>query len=198
VIKLGAAQFILAGAVLASAGCTPPGAPFRAKTTTWVNCKDFMRDAVSGPRVRVQICAASGARFLDGSNAGAGARVARMVNAGPGVERRWELLPGEEYTINISQGAAGQGGRFQVVGPGNVQNQHRRGEYFQCTPHRGVPAGDSAKFGGCDINHTRAHGMPESQVAARGPSEGTSAALGIFDGPAWITCQTGCCTTEAQ
>jgi hypothetical protein len=203
VSKPGLARCIaIGGSLLAAAGCTPvaqrppvAGLPFTA-------CVTHERDAVGGGRILVEICAAPDAHTIGGGNAGAGKVVAQMTNLDAAKqEARWELEPLQRYFVIVSRG-----NRFQIVGPGNGDNARRSGEYHRCVPHWTPPTTSAAHFGTCqDRGHATA-ASPAGVVAEKGgPSdkggrsdEPMRASLSPYDGPAWISCPTGCCTTEAQ
>lgn len=176
--------------------CQPPSSgPRAAMGSTWVGCSDTQRDAVGGGTTLVQICAERDARFYIGSNAGSGATVARIVNVGPAVEKRWELEVGREYFVIITPGGSGPGGQFRIVGPGNGHNPKRVGNYYQCPPLHARPDSSSARFGLCTDTVTSAGTHPVEVGSADQPAP---TVLAPSDGPAWISCETGCCTTEAQ
>lgn len=179
----------------AVAGCAASNTGISARPAySWVGCSETERDAVNGGTTLVRICADVNARHYLGSNSGAGVVVAAMENLGTVNEARWELLPGRQYLILITPGGSGPGGQFRIVGPGNSSNPNRVGNYYQCLPLHAKPDSSFAKFGDCHqwVASTGAHPTLASSgdVAAR-------ASMGTRDGPAWVTCETGCCTTDA-
>lgn len=178
------------------AGCAPSTAGIQVRPAyQWVGCSETQRNAVGGGTARVRICAESNARHYLGSNAGAGVVVAVMENLDQTkTEARWELLPEKQYLILIMPGGPGPGGQFRIVGPGNGANPNRVGNYYQCLPLHPKPDSSWAKFGDC--HHWTTSAGPHVTLASSG--DGPAVALGApADGPAWITCETGCCTTDA-
>jgi len=194
-LRLSRSAIGMACLLVAVAGCTrPASAPRTAAGPKWVGCSDTQRAAVGGGLTLVQICAELNARFYIGANApNGGVRVARIVNSGPGIEERWGLEVDKEYLVIITPGGTGQGGRYQIVGPGNGNNPNRVGNYYQCLPLHGRPAESSARFGDCNATVTSA-----GTHADIGSSDDAAvASLDPGSGPAWISCETGCCTTDA-
>lgn len=192
--RLSRSAILMACTVLPVAGCAHyAGGPRVAAGPVWVGCSDTRRDNVDGGLALVQICAERDARFKLGSNAPqGGVQVARMYNSGPGVEKRWGLEVGQEYFVVITPGGPGPGGRWQITGPGSPSSPNRRGDYTQCTPIHGRPPTSSAKFGDCS-DALAANGT-HAKLDANGPGMFT---LNTRSGPAWVSCETGCCTTEA-
>jgi hypothetical protein len=160
-----------------------------------VGCSETQRDAVGGGTTRVEICAERDARNFIGNNAGGGVIVARMVNLGPAVEQRWDLEVGREYYVMIRPGGSGPGGEFRILGPGGASNPRRAGNYYQCPPLHERPASSSARFGLCSDRLTSA-GTHLDEVGSS--EQSFSEALAPSNGPAWISCETGCCTTDAM
>lgn len=202
--KLRHARFIvIASSLLGAASCAPMvnrPAPAGMAFTACANPQQ--RDAVGGGRIDVLICAAPDAHTVGGNNAGAGRIVAQITNLDAvKKEARWELEPGKTYYVIVSHG-----NRFQIVGPGNVDNANRSGEYHRCVPHRTPPTTSEAQFGTCqDRGHVMAPSAAGVVAEKGGPSdkgghsdEPMRTSLSPFNGPAWISCPTGCCTTEAQ
>lgn len=195
----GLSRFLVGSVALliAGAGCAPVGSvPMVASNPVWVGCQTVQRNAVGGGLTPVQICAEFNARNYLGSNAGGGVMVARMTNLGTTrTEARWELLPGQAYHVMIMPGGSGAGGQYRIMGPGNVNNPNRVGSYVQCTPLHAKPDTSYARFGGCGpwnaSTGTHANLVGSSEDMAAG-------SLGPSDGPGWITCETGCCTTGAE
>lgn len=198
------ASTVIVGVVIL-AGCpasapAPAPSPTPAFTISWTGCSPWtQRRGDAGGNAEVQICATDYANLIGGNNAAPdGVIVARMINRGPGVEARWGLIPGVEYFIAINRG-----GRYNIIEMGNTSpgapRPHRTGAYHVCTGSEHTPqATASAKFGNCSsVTHTQGS---DAATAGRGPSEVSHAALALnsFDGPAWITCDLGCCTTEVQ
>lgn len=179
----------------AVAGCaTSSSAPLTRPSYTWVGCSTTARNAVGGGTTSVQICAEVNARHYLGSNSGAGVVVAQMINTGPGVEARWGLEVDKQYLILVMPAGSGAGGQFRVVGPGGSTNSNRVGSYYQCLPLHAKSDTSFARFGGCHdwVTSTGTHANPVGSA-----DDGTSASVGSADGPAWVTCETGCCTTDA-
>lgn len=201
--KLRLARFIvIAGSLVGAVGCAPFAQPPAAAGSAFTACANGQRDAEGGGRVDVEICAAPNANTIGSGNAGAGRIVAQIKNLDlVRKEARWGLEPGQTYLVIVSRG-----NRFQIVGPGDADNIHRTGEYYKCVPERPRPANSEAYFGTCqDRGHVMA--SPAAGVVAEqgGPSdkvghsdEPMRTSLGVFNGPAWISCPTGCCTTERQ
>jgi hypothetical protein len=157
------------------------------------------RDAEGGGRIDVRICAAPDAHTVGSGNAGAGRIVAQITNLDPiRKEARWELEPMQTYLVIVTRG-----NQFQIVGPGNADNPHRSGEYYRCQPPHPQPTSSAAKWGNCEeAGHmvgTSAGGAGANKGGPSDQSDGSGRAnLSIYNGPAWITCPTGCCTTERQ
>lgn len=167
--------------------------------TSWVNCVTVRRVAATpGDSTNVEICADTGAKRYGASNPppGLARPVARMRNLSPGghVEGRWGLQPGNHYYHVWLSGPVGGPTRWTIKG----QNVLVSGPFTGCGFH---PADISrANFGNCRDNP-----MPSARsTRTRGPSEHASSdkaghiLLNPADGPAWISCREGCCTTETQ
>jgi hypothetical protein len=172
--------------------------------SNWVGCDTVPRDAENGATTNVEICA-SEAAITYGARPGQGPPVpmpvARMRNLGDAVELRWGLQPHRTYIIRLwDHPPTGRTG-YSVDGPG-IPTQ--TGTYHACA-HAKVDNSSRATFGSC------ADTLPSGEMpglvgggAARGPSASAEPAAErhrLFDirsGPAWITCETGCCTTGAM
>lgn len=164
----------------------------------WVGCDTVARNtAVPGVTTPVEICAADYARKVGPRNAGPDGRpVARMRNLGTVNEGRWNLRPGRRYIIAVYSGVAGGTYRITHEGPGGPLGS---GVYHPCGPAHEPPT-SSATFGACRDYGTGP--APNSSIGS-GPSAGEPATrghalLGPADGPAWISCTDGCCTTDIQ
>lgn len=189
---------VLAGCTASAPAPAPAPSPTPAFTITWTGCSPWTpRRGDTVGNAEVQICATDYANHIGGNNAAPdGVIVARMINRGPGVEARWGLIPGVEYFIAINRG-----GRYNIIEMGNTSpgapRPHRTGAYHVCTGSQHTPQSEaSAKFGTCSSVTVRLPGADAATVG-RGPSDVSHAAptLDSFDGPAWITCDLGCCTT---
>lgn len=191
---------VLVGCTASAPAPTPSSAPSPtpAFTISWTGCSPWtQRRGDAAGNAEVQICATDYANHIGGNNAAPdGVIVARMINRGPGVEARWGLIPGVEYFIAINRG-----GRYNIIEMGNATpgapRPNRTGTYHVCTGSQHTPQSTaSAKFGTC--SSVSAH-LPGSDAAmvGRGPSDLSNPAptLDPLDGPAWITCDLGCCTT---
>lgn len=185
------------------AGCPasapPPNpSPTPAFTISWTGCSPWTpRRGNAAGNAEVQICATDYANGIGGNNAAPdGVIVARMINRGPGIEARWGLVPGVEYFIAVNRG-----GRYNIIEMGNAApgapRPNRTGTYHVCSGPTHTPqSAASAKFGTCASMVVHLPGS-DAAKAARGPSGESHAVptLNSFDGPAWITCDAGCCTT---
>lgn len=187
---------VLAGCPASAPAPTPSPTP--AFTISWTGCSPWTpRQGDAAGNADVQICATDYANQIGGNNAAPdGVIVARMINRGPGVEARWGLVPGVEYFIAVNRG-----GRYNIIEMGNASpgspRPNRTGSYHECKGPQHTPqATASAKFGDCSsVKHTEGS---DAASAGRGPSDASHAAptLNSFTGPAWITCDAGCCTTD--
>lgn len=190
---------VLTGCPASAPAPTPASTP--AFTISWTGCSPWtLRRGDAAGDAEVQICATDYANRIGGNNAAPdGVIVARMINRGPGVEARWGLVPGVEYFIAVNRG-----GRYNIIEMGNASpgaaRPNRTGTYHVCSgPTHAPQTASSAKFGDCSSAHVQLPGS-DAATTGRGPSGDSHAVptLSSFDGPAWITCDLGCCTTGVQ
>lgn len=168
--------------------------------TSWVNCVTVRRVAATGvsDSTNVEICADTGAKKFGPNNGPGGVLgkpIARMRNLPGGkVERRWKLQPGSHYYHVWITGPAGGPTRWTIKGQGvNVSGPFRGCGYAAASVSR-------ANFGDCMENPWPGRPAP----GRSGPSDGGGSDkpdhpfFATADGPAWISCREGCCTTDAQ
>lgn len=175
----------------------PPDAR-QIRLTIWVGCDTIDRDAVGGGTTRVEICAADDARLVGPGNAGAAGRpVARMRNLGTVNEARWNLRRDRIYIIAAYSSAAG--GTYKIWSEGGGP-AIKTGVYHACGHGGESPPTSSATFGECGevgsssaAGKTRASGPAADEHPRRG-----HVLLSPANGPAWISCTDGCCTTDAN
>lgn len=176
---------------------------------TWEGCVWAARTSTTSTPTVIQICAAAYAKRLGEQNtANTGVLTARMINLGTSPDARWQLTPRDtSYIISFpNMAAAGRyailevpantapGSRVRVVNlaPGQIY-----GTFVYC-PHTGPePPNSSGSFYTCD-QKLQIHGRnPTSDV--RGPNAADEdLLLPDMNGPAWVSCLSGCCTTDAQ
>lgn len=203
--KLRHARFVvIAGSLVVAGGCASMALrPGGVKGLAFTACAaPQQRTAEGGGHVSLQICAERDAHRVGADNAGAGRIVAQIVNLDlEKRDARWQMEPGETYYVVVTRGS-----RYQIVGPGQVDNPNRSGRYIRCLPpHETPPTRPLAQWGTCEtLGHSGGTAAGGTAPDKGGPSEkgGQSDALGPanldpFNGPAWISCPTGCCTTEA-
>lgn len=195
---------------VAIAGCPPaassrPAQPEGFATPIWVGCDTMPRTSASGT-TPVEICAAADARLYGPGNASPrGQPVARMRNLGTEPDTRWGLRPRRVYVIAIHSDAAGTGYK---IWPERGGGPIRTGTYYPCGHGGESPPTSSATFGACTDSFVK-HAVPQpgalaSAEALRGPMAGEAPAVpghALYDrlnGPAWVSCTDGCCTTDAQ
>lgn len=180
-----------------------------AQQVTWEGCTTVARTsaatapAPAPPPTNIQICAASYSRLLGpGNTAVTGVLTARMVNVGAYKDARWGLTPGQTSYI-VSFPRATSQGEYAILevsatpAPGaKVKVVKANGIYRYC-PHGGTPSVSEASFYTCE-QRAQMHRRSRSSDAGSGPNGGDDDVLvQNLDGPAWITCSAGCCTTEA-
>ncbi len=191
------------------ASCQPassspgPAQPERLASPIWVGCDTLPRTTAQGT-TPVEICAAEDARLYGPGNAPAKGRpVARMRNLGTEPDLRWGLRRNRVYVIAIHSDAAGTGYKIWPEGGGGPI---RTGTYYPCGHGGESPPTSSATFGACRevVKHSvPQRGSPSSVEALRGPAGGEASTLprhALYyreNGPAWIACTDGCCTTDA-
>lgn len=185
---------------VASSPAAAPGATALA-SPIWVACDTLPRTSASGGEVPVEICAADDARLYGPGNAPPRGRpVARMRNLGSERDLRWNMRPHRVYVIAIHSDAAGTGYKIWPEGPGGPI---KIGTYYPCGHGGGSPPTSSATFGSCtDTVVMNSPRLKPGTVAARGPAEDENEArrghvlFDVRNGPAWVSCTDGCCTTD--
>lgn len=180
-----------------------------ANQVTWEGCTWAARTAATAtptpPPTVIQICAASYSRRLrHGNTANTGVITARMVNLGANKDARWGLNPGEtSYIISFPRTASE--GAYAILevkanpAPGEkVRIVRADGTYRYCR-HGGEPPVSEASFYTCE-QKTEMHRRSRSSDAGSGPNAAGDDDLLVpaMDGPAWVSCNAGCCTTEAS
>jgi len=118
-----------------------------------------------------------------------------MRNLGPGTEARWGLQPGKTYSIWLSEALNGTT-LYTIKGPGVKVVD----EYHGCGYHAATTS--KANFGSCAENRLSATSATGGNAGSHGPSEAGTGKEGhiLLDrasGPAWVSCNEGCCTTDA-
>lgn len=183
-----------------------PRATLRAlgNQVSWIGCFTGVRTGWPSGTTAVQICAAQYARDVGrGSTNANGVLVARMVNLGSNVENRWGLTPTDTSFIVAFPGNASQGGYAILEIPRNtfpgtkIRVLLEGGNFIYC-PHPPRPAVSSADFNTCEEKATSASHQSGAGEYASGPQASGDAPLFSPDGPAWVSCRTGCCTTDMQ
>jgi len=174
------------------------------KSVAWVGCDTTARTGWLGGTTDVEICAAQYAKDVGrGYTNRKGVLVARMVNLGTGVDRRWGLTPKD--TSFIAGFPAGRAqGAYAILEvprnsyPGTTIRVLVEGGSFTYCPHTWQPAASSAEFETCDGKLRSASHQRGANEIASGPQASADAPLQSADGPAWVSCRSGCCTTELQ
>lgn len=202
------AAILAIGGAAAIASCAPTlGSPVLTSTQidstvaslTWVGCSTVSRVGEGG-HTNVQICAASDARnFGRGSPPASRRAIAKMKNLGGFTEKRWGIKPNQTFIIHLQPNPGSGPALYSVEGPLSTTVPQ---PYWACA-HPKVDSTSRATFGNCG-DTTNTGQMPRFLGGrSRGPDAGpeSSAAahrlLDPADGPAWITCTEGCCTTGA-
>lgn len=178
------------------------------RQVSWVGCVTAPRTAEPpATRTTIEICAAEYSRTLDSANTSRnGVLTARMINRGPHPDKRWRLSPGDTSFIVSFPRSKAQGGYAILEIPNNsvpgttVRVVVANGQFIYCG-HPEQPTSE-ASFYTCS---QRAALMQRnrSRTSGSGPSvrdgvvEQLDGAAQELDGPAWITCRSGCCTTDA-
>lgn len=196
----------LCAAVISSCapvGSSPAAAPLATASASpnWVACDTLPRTSASGGEVAVEICVADDARLYGPGNASPkGKAVARMRNLGTERDLRWGMLPGRNYVIAVHSEAASTRYKIWPEGPGGPI---KVGIYYACGHGGESPPTSSATFGACDASIVESLSQStQSTLANRGPAEGPTAGkpshvlFDVRNGPAWVSCTDGCCTTD--
>ena len=186
----------------------PPSVPMSATSidsafaaSIWVGCDTVARSANPSGTTNVEICAAHDAiGFGVGHPPTSRRPIGMMRNLGTLVERRWELKPRRIYLIQLERNVGNGRADFVISGPDSTTTPQA---YHECK-HRKEDVTSRATFGSCGDTLPSGR-MPGflSGGRSRGPaadSESPAAPhelLSPLDGPAWLTCRTGCCTTGA-
>lgn len=169
---------------------------------TWVGCSTVQRTGNnSGTTTNVEICAAQYARDIGQGNTNSnGVLMARMVNLGSQAERRWGLTPGDTSFIVSFPRDQTQGSyailqvRAGSSGGTNVNVLRQNGNFIYCDHPK--PASSSASFHTCQEKRPAPARSTRGQTGS-GPNAPDEVANPSEDGPAWVSCLSGCCTTEA-
>lgn len=180
-----------------------------AQQVTWEGCTTAPRTsaatppAPAPPPTNIQICAASYSRHLRyGNTANTGVLTARMVNLGAYKDARWELTPGDTSYI-ISFPKAMSEGEYAILevsatpAPGSKVRVVKANGIYRYCPHGGTPPVSAASFYTCE-QKALVHSASGSSDAGSGPNVDRDDVFSQYpDGPAWVSCNAGCCTTEA-
>ena len=141
----------------------------------------------------MQICAVPGAHLISSDSApDYGIVVARLENQGPVRDARWRLEPGRIYYLRVFRARSGQteDGYYEINSlTGTTWDPAlASGSLVHCGVSSDHPAQSHAHAG----FSTCGEGQPEEAEDSAVPST----SLLLSDGPAWITCKEGCCTTD--
>lgn len=170
---------------------------------TWEGCTWAARTSTTPTPTVIQICAASYSRILGrGNTANTGVLTARLVNFGTSRDARWNLTSGDtSYIISFPKAASeGEYAILEVSAnsvPGDKVRVVKENGLFRYCQHGGAPATSSASFYTCERKRAM-HGRSATSDAGSGPSADDDALIQDLDGPAWVSCSAGCCTTEAS
>lgn len=169
----------------------------------WEGCAWAARTSTTPTPTVVQICAASYSRILGhGNTANTGVLTARMVNLGASGDARWNLTPGDtSYIVSFPRAASeGEYAILEVSAksvPGDKVRVVKADGVFRYCPHGGEPPQSEASFYTCEQKSVM-HRRSRSSGSGSGPSADDDVLVQAMDGPAWVTCLAGCCTTEAH
>lgn len=170
----------------------------------WVGCATSARTGWLGGTTDVEICAAQYAKDVGrGSTNSKGVLVARMVNHGTEADARWGLAPKDTSFIAAFPDGTAQG-RYAILElprnrfPGTTIRVLLEGGNFIYCPHNWVPPVSTADFSTCAKKQGTASHQGGADEVVSGPRMSADAPLQSADGPAWVSCKSGCCTTEAQ
>lgn len=170
---------------------------------TWEGCTWAARTSATPTPTVIQICAASYSRTLgQGNTARTGVLTARMVNFGADGDARWNLTPGDtSYIISFPKAtSAGEYAILEVSAnsvPGDKVRVVKANGTYQYCQHGGPPPASEASFYTC-TKKAEMHRRSRSSDAGSGPSADVEllSLSPSLDGPAWVTCSAGCCTTD--
>lgn len=171
------------------------------RQVSWTGCDSAVRNAYPSGSTTVEICAASYARDVgQGNENPTGVFVGRMVNLGDAVEARWGLMP-KDTSFIVAFPSSVDDGRYALLEvpantfPGSAIRVLVEGAtYHYCRGHT-QPAHSDAKFATCERALT-AHSAATSGSES-GPNATEERLSSEATDPAWLSCRTGCCTTEA-
>lgn len=172
-------------------------------TVLWQGCTARLRAGpTTADTTRVSICAADYARGVGkGNNNSNGIVVGRMINRGGVVERRFGLTPGDtSYIVGFPKTSTSDTGLYAIIEipknstPATKVRVLQENRIFIYCEHIAAST-SSADFRRCEEGPE--YGSRESGARLSGPSATTAETLSSLDGPAWLSCRSGCCTTEA-
>lgn len=168
--------------------------------TIWVGCDTVARRANPSGTTAVEICAASDAIGFGVAHPPVSRRpIGRMRNLGSLVERRWGLRPKQVYLIQLERNVGNGRADFLINGPFVSIGPEA---YVACR-HPKVDLTSRATFGNCGDTLSSGQMPRPLGLRSRGPTADSESPAGPhelldpLDGPAWLTCRTGCCTTGA-
>lgn len=178
------------------------------KTVLWQGCTARLRaGATEGTTTMVSICAADYARGVGkGNNNNHGIVMGRMINRGSVAEKRFGLSPGAtSYIVGFPKTTTADTGLYAIIeippggGPADKVTVLQENRIFIYCEHPSA-SNSSADFRRCEEGPEYASGKRSvtDGGAFSGPSASPADALSSLDGPAWLSCRSGCCTTEAQ
>lgn len=187
-----------------------PRATLRGLSThvTWEGCVWAARTSTTSTPTVLQICAAEYSKKLgQGNTANTGVLTARLINLGGSPDARWKLTPHDtSYIISFPNMASE--GRYAIleVPKGTTSGTRVRvvelapgqtiGTFVYCSHSGPEPPNSSGSFYSCD-QKLQAHGLNPTSNVRGGPSADEDLLLQELDGPAWVSCRAGCCTTGA-
>lgn len=158
-------------------------------------CRTRPRVAGTGS-TDVQICALPSANKHSGTTAPAGGIiVATLTNIGTVRDDRWKLAPGTTYYLRVFPPRAGytENGHYDI--------RSFTGETWDALPSPKASGSFVACTGPGHVKQPRSHAG--YSICSAGPVTDPEDPLALTgsilpsDGPAWITCAEGCCTTDA-
>lgn len=169
---------------------------------TWVGCVTAPRTGLtSSTQATIEICAAQYANVLGFPNTnGNGVLTARMINRGAHPDLRWRLTPGDTSFIVSFPKSAAEGSYAILEIPKNtvpgttVRVVIGNGQFVYCGHPQEQTS--SASFYTCATRAAAAMRSPSLRTPDSGPSADDEEVVQDLDGPAWVTCRAGCCTTE--
>lgn len=173
-----------------------------AMQVTWEGCVTAPRTGTTTAPTNIRICAASYARNLgQGNTTATGVLTARMINLGPTSDARWRLTRYDTSYIVSFPSTPTQGGYAILEVPSNtvpgttVRVVKQNGIFVYC-PHGQPNSTSSASFYTC-ARKAAAHSRSRGSGTGSGPSAEDEVLVQDLDGPAWVSCMAGCCTTDA-